>query len=227
LKVNVNGKAMRRVPRRVVPSIALLALTLGAHRAVSQSPSSRFWGSVGGGVGHSGPANSTGLDQYTGPTVDAAVGASLTSRGVIAIDVAAWRKTTPIGSSRSTFVTLSLLGYPFGSALDNLFFQGGLGVGNASFPTLETSQQTPSRLDVTRPALLIALGYDVPVACPIWLTPFFQSYGTVGGHRVTTGLPKGQHESDNAILFHFGISLRYSHPGPANECRRRGPAMTQ
>jgi hypothetical protein len=197
-----------------------------AMRAHSQAPSSRLWSSAGGGIGHSGPANSTGLDQYTGPTIDLALGMSLTSRGVIAVDLSAWRKSTPIGSSRSAFVTLSLLGYPFGSALDNLYLQGGLGVGNASFPTKQTST-TPSRLEVTRPALQVALGYDIPLTCPLWITPFFQSYGTIGGRRITGALPAGEHESANAILFHAGVSLRYSHPGPAGDCRRRGPAMTQ
>jgi len=206
--------------------IVLWGVMLYAQGVYSQTPSSRFWGSAGGGVGHSGPANSTGLDQYTGPTIDLALGANLTSRGIIALEVAAWRKSTPIGSSRSTFVTLSLLGYPFGSLLDNLYFQGGLGVGNGSFPTLKTTT-TPSRFNVTRPSLQIALGYDVPLACPIWITPFFQSYGTIGGRRITGTLPAGQHESANAVLFHAGVSLRYSHPGPAQDCRRRGPAMTQ
>ena len=155
--------------------IVLWGVMLYAQGVYSQAPSNRLWGSAGGGLGHSGPANSTGLDQYTGPTIDLALGANLTSRGIIALEVAAWRKSTPIGSSRSTFVTLSLLGYPFGSLLDNLYFQGGLGVGNGSFPTLKTTS-TPSRFNVTRPSLQIALGYDVPLACPIWITPFFQSY---------------------------------------------------
>ena len=181
--------------------------------------------SVGGGLGHSGPANSTGLDQFTGPTGDIALGAMLSSRGIIALEAAGWHKDTPIGSSRSVFVSLTLLGYPFGSALNNLYFQGGLGVGNASFPTQSTTT-TPSRLNVNRPSLLVALGYDIPIACPVWIAPFFQSYGTIGGHRITGALPPGQHESANAILFHVGASLRYAHPGPRGDCRHRAPAIT-
>jgi hypothetical protein len=197
-----------------------------ARTADAQRPANRFWMSLGGGIGHSGPANSTGLDQFTGPTGDVALGAALSSRGLIGLEAAGWHKDTPIGSSRSVFVSLTLLGYPFGSVLDNLYFQGGLGVGNASFPTQQTTT-TPSRLKVDRPSLLVALGYDIPVACPLWITPFFQSYGTLGGHRITGQLPPGQHGSANAILFHAGVSLKYLHPGPKGDCRHRAPALTQ
>ena len=205
--------------------IVLIAFAiLSAREAAAQTPANRFWGSLGGGFGHSGPANSTGLDQFSGPTGDAAVGMAMTSRGLVGVEVAAWRKDTPIGSSRSTFVSLTLIGYPFGSVLDNLYFQGGLGVGNGSFPTRQTTT-TPSRLNVTHPSLQIALGYDIPIACPVWLTPFFQSYGTIGGKRITGTLPSGEHESANAILFHAGVSLRFAHPGPAGNCSGRAPAL--
>ena len=110
--------------------------------------------------------------------------------------------------------------------LDNLYFQGGLGVGNGSFPTRQTTA-TPSRLNVTHLSLQVALGYDIPIACPVWITPFFQSYGTIGGHRITGTLPSGEHQSANAILFHGGLSLRFAHPGPTAACSSRGPAMTQ
>jgi len=215
------------VLRLPLPSrcIALIAIAVFSSRdALAQTPGSRFWGSLGGGYGHSGPANSTGLDQFSGPSGDAALGVTLTSRGLIGVEVAAWRKDTPIGTSRSTFVSLTLIGYPFGSVLDNLYFQGGLGVGNGSFPTRQTTT-TPSRLNVTHPSLQIALGYDIPIACPVWLTPFFQSYGTIGGKRITSPLPNGDHESANAILFHAGVSLRFAHPGPAGNCRVRAAAL--
>jgi hypothetical protein len=227
LQVNVSRRVTRRFSRCVTPSIVLIGLTtLCAHTVSAQAPANRLWGSVGGGYGHSGPANSTGLDQFSGPTGDLAIGASMTARGVIGLEVAAWKKSTPIGSSRSTFVTLTLLGYPFGSVLDNLYFQGGLGVGNGSFPTQKTTT-TPTRLNVTRPALQVSLGYDIPVACPLWISPVFQSYGTIGGHRLSGPLPSGQHESANAILFHAGVSLRFIHPGPRGNCRNRGPALTE
>jgi hypothetical protein len=203
----------------------ILICTAFARAADAQRPAHRFWMSVGGGFGHSGPANSTGQDQFTGPTGDVALGAMLSSRGIIALEAVGWHKDTPIGSSRSEFVSLTLTAYLFGSGLDNLYFQGGLGVGNGSFPTQQTTT-TPSRLNVTRPSLLVALGYDIPIACPVWIAPFFQSYGTIGGHRITGPLPPGQHESANAILFHAGVALRYSHPGPAGDCRHRAPALT-
>lgn len=203
----------------------LIALaTLGAQRATAQIPGNHFWGSLGGGFGHSGPANSTGQDQFSGPSGDAAVGVQMTARGVIAFEVAGWHKDTPIGSSRSVFASLTFIGYPFGSVLDNLYFQGGLGVGNGSFPTAQTTT-TPSRLNMTRPALQIALGYDIPIACPMWIAPFFQSYGTFGGRRITTALGPSEHGSANAVLFHAGIALRFSHPGPTGNCRSRGANM--
>ena len=212
--------------RYIARILACIILVIAAPSLDAQAPASRFWASAGAGLGHSGPANSTGQDQFTGPTGDVAFGAALSSRGLLGIEAAAWHKDTPIGSSRSVFVSLTLLGYPFGSLLDNLYFQGGVGVGNASFPTLQTTA-TPSRLNVTHPSLLIALGYDIPVACPLWIAPFFQSYGTFGGHRITGVLPSGQHESANAILFHAGVSLKWFHPGPKGQCRHRAPAMTQ
>src|SRR5215471_7451701 len=171
-----------RFSRRVLYLAVIVSVGLCVRGAEAQTPGSRFWVSLGGGLGHSGPSNSTGLDQFTGPTGDIALGATMTSRGLIGLEVADWRKATPIGSSRSTFATLTLIGYPFGSVLDNLYLQGGLGVGNASFPTQLTTA-TPTRLNVTHPSLQLGLGYDFPVACPLWITPFFQSYGTFGGSR--------------------------------------------
>ena len=203
----------------------LIALSAGlASIAAAQAPGNRLFVSVGGGYGHSGPSNSTGLDQFSGPAGDVIVGAAMTSRGVIGVDVAGWHKDTPLGPSRSVFVSLSLLGYPFGSFLDNLYFQGGLGIGNASFPTLATTQ-TPSRLDFSRPSLQIALGYDIPIACPVFITPFFQSYGTFGGRRFTGATSPNEHGSANGVLFFGGVSLRFSHPGPAGNCGSRSGAL--
>ena len=52
------------------------------------------------------------------------------------------------------------------------------------------------------PALLFETpaGYDIPVGCPMWIAPFFQTYGTFGGHSLNgSNLPKGQTESANAV----------------------------
>lgn len=215
----LNNSATRHLLARCVALIA--STTILASVAAAQTPATRFWVSAGGGWGHSGPSNSTGQDQFSGPSGDFALGVAMTGRGVIGVEVAGWRQDTPIGSSRSEFATLTLLGYPFGSVLDNLYFQAGLGIGNASFPTVATTT-TPSRLNVTRPALQIALGYDIPIVCPIWIAPFFQSYGTFGGRKISAPLGPNEHGSANAILFHAGVALRFSHPGPAGNCRSRG-----
>jgi len=225
LQVNVIESATHRFGRCVALAIVFLGL-VASGRLAAQAPASRFFGGIGGGFGKSGPAQSLGQDQYSGPTGDVALGAALSSRGVIALEVAGWHKDTPFGSSRSVFGTVTLIAYPFGSALDNLFLQGGLGVGNGSFP-VHTTASTVTRLNVTHPALLIGAGYDIPISCPFWIAPFFQSYGTFGGHKITGNLPTGAHESANAILFHAGISLKYYHPGPSGNCRQRAPALTQ
>ncbi|HEY7233973.1 MAG TPA: hypothetical protein VH539_07470 [Gemmatimonadaceae bacterium] len=210
--------------RRARYFAVIVSVALCARGAEAQAPANRFWASLGGGFGHSGPSNSTGLDQFTGPSADIAVGVTMTSRGLVGIEVAGWRRSTPIGSSRSTFVSLTLIGYPFGSVLDNLYLQGGLGFGNASFPTQQLTT-TPSRMNVTGPSLQVGVGYDFPIACPLWITPFFQSYGTFGGRRFTGApLPAGDHESANAVLFHAGLLLRFARPG-APECRSRGAAL--
>ena len=224
MQVNVRRFATRRSCWCVALSAVLLSVSTAPLAA--QAPGNRFFGSIGGGFGKSGPAQSLGQDQYSGPTGDVAIGAALSSRGVIALDLSGWHKDTPFGSSRSVFGTVTLLAYPFGSALDNLFLQGGLGVGNGSFP-VHTTASTVERIDVTHPALLVGAGYDIPIACPLWITPFFQSYGTFGGHRITGTLPSGAHESANAVLFHAGVSLKFYHPGPAGSCRQRAPALTQ
>ena len=225
MQVNVIEGATHRLGRCVALAIVLLSSAFWG-KAAAQAPASRFFGSVGAGFGKSGPAQSLGQDQYSGPTGDIAIGAVLSSRGLLGIDVSGWHKDTPFGSSRSIFGTVTLLGYPFGSVLDNLFLQGGLGVGNGSFP-VHTTASTVTRINVTHPALLVAAGYDIPIACPLWITPFFQSYGTFGGHRITGNLQTGAHESANAVLFHAGLSLKYFHPGPAGNCRQRAPALTQ
>jgi len=227
LQVNVNEGAARRWSRCAAPAIIFLSgcLVVGALRA--QAPANHFYISAGAGVGKSGPAQSLGQDQYTGQSFDATVGATMTSRGVISIDASFWHKDIPAGTSRSNFVTLALIGYPFGSVLDNLYLQGGLGVGHGSFPA-HTSPTTIERLNVTHPALLVGFGYDIPIACPLWITPFFQSYGTFGGRRLTGAITgTNVHESANAVLFHAGLSLKYMHAGPPGQCRNRGPAMTQ
>ena len=225
MQVNVIEGATHRLGRCV--ALATLLLTSAVSGKTSaQAPGSRFFGSIGTGVGKSGPAQSLGQDQYSGPTGDIAIGAALTSRGVMGLDVSAWHKDTPFGSSRSVFGTVTLIAYPFGSALNNLFLQGGLGVGNGSFP-VHTTASTVTRINVTHPALLVGLGYDIPIRCPLWITPFFQSYGTFGGHRITSFVSQNEHESANAILFHAGLSLKFYHPGPAGSCRQRAAALTQ
>lgn len=225
MQVNVIEGATHRLGRCVALAIVLLSSALWG-KVAAQAPASRFFGSIGAGFGKSGPAQSLGQDQYSGPTGDFAIGAALSSRGLLGLDVSGWHKDTPFGSSRSVFGTVTLIGYPFGSVLDNLFFQGGLGVGNGSFP-VHTTASTVTRINVTHPALLVGVGYDIPIACPLWITPFFQSYGTFGGHRITGNLPSGAHESANAVLFHAGLSLKYYHPGPAGSCRQRAPALTE
>jgi hypothetical protein len=223
LQVNVRRFATHRSRWCVALSVVLLSLSR-THLA-AQTPASRWFASLGGGYGKSGPAQSLGQDQYSGPTGDGMIGVALTSRGAIGLHVSGWHKDTPFGSSRSIFGTVSLLAYPFGSALDNLFFQGGLGVGNGSFP-VHTTATTVTRINVTHPALLVGAGYDIPISCPLWITPFFQSYGTFGGRRFT-GTDSFAHESANAILFHAGLVLKFYHPGPAGSCRQRAPALTQ
>jgi hypothetical protein len=225
LQVNVIEDATHRLGRCVALAIVFLAFAVW-RTTLAQAPANRFFGSLGAGFGKSGPAQSLGQDQYSGPTGDVAIGVALSSRGVVGIDVSGWHKDTPFGSSRSVFGTVTLIAFPFGSALDNLFLQGGLGVGNGSFP-VHTTASTVTRINVTHPALLVGAGYDIPIACPLWLTPFFQSYGTFGGHRITGNLPSGAHESANAVLFHAGVSLKFYHPGPASSCRQRAPALTQ
>ena len=205
MQVNVRRFATRRSCWCVALSAVLLSVSTAPLDA--QAPGNRFFGSIGGGFGKSGPAQSLGQDQYSGPTGDIAIGAALTSRGIIGLDVSGWHKDTP-----------------FGSALNNLFLQGGLGVGNGSFP-VHTTASTVTRMDVTHPALLVGAGYDIPIACPLWITPFFQSYGTFGGRRFT-GTDSFAHESANAILFHAGLALKFYHPGPAGSCRQRAPALT-
>jgi hypothetical protein len=224
LQVNVNERTTHRLGRCVALALVILCSALWG-KAAAQAPSNRFFGSIGAGFGKSGPAQSLGQDQYSGPTGDIAIGAALSSRGLIGLDVSGWHKDTPFGSSRSIFGTVTLIGYPFGSVLDNLFFQGGLGVGNGSFP-VHTTASTVTRINVTHPALLVAAGYDIPIACPLWITPFFQSYGTFGGHKFT-GLSSGVHESANAVLFHAGLSLKFFHPGAGGNCRQRAPALTE
>ena len=224
MQVNVRIFATHRAGWCV--ALSAILLSLNTARVHAQVPAHRFFGSLGAGIGKSGPANSTGIDQYAGPTGDIALGAALTTRGVIALEAVGWRKDTPIGSSQSTFVTVNLMGYPFGSLLSNLYFQGGLGVGHGSFP-FHTTTSTITRLNMTHPALLVGVGYDIPVACPLWITPFFQSYGTFGGYKIKGLLGPDQHESANAVLFHAGVSLKYYHPGPAGNCRQRAPALTQ
>ena len=223
MQLNVRSFATHLYRWCVALTVVLLAL--GSTPLAAQTPGSHWFASFGGGYGKSGPANSGGIDQYTGPTADIAIGATLTTRGIIALEAAGWRKDTPIGSSQSTFVTLTLMGYPFGSVLSNLYFQGGMGVGHGSFP-FHTTASTITRLNVTHPALLVAAGYDIPVACPLWITPFFQSYGTFGGYRIQGLLGPNQRESANAVMFHAGLSLKFYHPGPAGSCRQRAPALT-
>jgi hypothetical protein len=194
-------------------SLLACAIVIAA-RATAQVPANRLWASVGGGYGHSGAANSLGKDEFNGLTGDAAAGVMMTGRGVLAVEATGFRTDTPTGVSQSAFFSLTLLGYLFGSAVDHLYFQGGFGVGVASFPTVQTTAM-PSRVRVTRPSLQVALGYDVPIACPVWATAFFQSYGTFGPRA-------GAQQNGNAVLFHGGIALRFAHPGPARDCRNRG-----
>lgn len=226
LQVNVNSCATHLVSRCVAMTVAICALGVSTRALEAQAPANRFYMSVAGGAGKSGPAQSLGEDQYTGPTVDLGLGMTMTTRGVIGLEAAGWQKDTPFGPSHSLFVNLTLIGYPFGSLLNNLYFQGGAGVGTASFP-VHTTATTVTQMKISHPSLLIGLGYDIPIACPIWIAPFIQSYGTFGGHKLSGNTGPNVHESANAVLYHVGVSLKYVHPGPAGACRQRAPALTQ
>ncbi|HYX80790.1 MAG TPA: hypothetical protein VE714_00260 [Gemmatimonadales bacterium] len=223
--MHVHGRAAfrRSPPRYIARLLAFVGLLIGTRVADGQRPASRYWFAGGVGYGYAGPAQSNGNDQYKGISGELAWGLVLTSRGLVGLNVAGWHHDTPIGSSRSDFAVVTLLAHPFGSILDNLYFQGGIGVGVASMPTLVTTSG-PSRLNVTKAALQVGLGFDIPVACPFWITPFFQSFGTVGGRRLAQPAP-GQTSFANAILFHFGAALKYYHPGPAGQCTRRSSAI--
>ena len=224
MQVNLNSCATHRPGRCVALAVALSVTVFAARPLRAQTPGIRFFGAVGGGYGKSGPAQSLGQDQFSGPTGDVILGYALTTRGVLGLDASGFHKDTPFGSSRTIFGTVTLLGYPFGSLLTNLFFQGGVGVGNGNFP-VHTSSSVVTQMDLTHPALQVALGYDIPIVCPVWITPFFQSYGTFGGHKITA--VGNVHESANVVLYHVGLRLTYSHPGAAGQCRHRAPALTE
>src|SRR5206468_834806 len=98
-----------------------------------------------------------------------------------------------------------------------LYFQVGIGVGHGSFPTA-TVTPTPSRIDVTRPAVLVGVGYDIPALCPLWIAPNVQVFNTLGGRRLQNGTA-----SANAVLYQVGVALKYFHPGPSGACTRRSP----
>jgi hypothetical protein len=226
LYVHVSRSAARRFFQCAAPVMLLLSVSATPSSLAAQAPANRFFLSAGGGFGKSGPAQSLGQDQFSGPTIDVAAGVTMTSRGIIALHASGWQKDTPIGHSRSLFVTLSLMGYPFGSVLDNLYFQGGLGVGHGDLPVHTTTGTAVTRMNATHPALLVGAGYDIPIACPVWIAPFFQSYGTFGGKRIVNDPTTKLHESANVVLFHVGMSLKFAHPGPAGQCRQRGPSLT-
>jgi len=76
----------------------------------------------------------------------------------------------------------------------------------------------PSRIDVTRPAVLVGVGYDIPAACPLWIGPIVQVFNTLGGRKLESGIA-----SANAVLYQVGVSLKYFHPGPSGACTRRSP----
>src|SRR5690348_16935870 len=90
LYVNVRGSAMRRPAWCAARILACVAIVIFAHTLEAQTPAKRFWLSAGAGYGKSGPAQSLGQDQFTGPTGDVALGATLTSRGLIGIEAASW-----------------------------------------------------------------------------------------------------------------------------------------
>ena len=204
--------------------IALCGIVFVTRASSAQAPASRYWLNGGIGYGQSGPAQSNGVDQYRGTSADVAGGWTLSSRGLLGIEAALWHHDTPIGSSRTDFIVATIQAHPFGSVLDNLYFQGGIGLGSASLPTFQTTGNVSSRLTVTKLALQVGVGVDLPVSCPLWVTPFFQSYGTVGGRRLSQPTP-GQQSFANAILFHAGAALKYVHPGPRGACTQRSSVM--
>ncbi|HKO11613.1 MAG TPA: hypothetical protein VJV22_06580 [Acidobacteriaceae bacterium] len=187
--------------------------------AVPASPT-RLWLSGGAGFGRSGPSASNGVDQYGGMSIDLAAGARLTSRGYVALDATLWHRNLPNGSSRSSFFLVTLLGYPFNSFMNKLYFQAGVGMGHASFPTLHVTTNQ-SRLNITEPAVQIGVGYDIPVACPLWITPFVQSLDTFGGARRAPSANPLDFGSANAVLVHAGVAIRFFHAGPRGACTER------
>ena len=203
-----------------VLGLLTVGLLLSDFATVSAQPSRwQPWISVGGAFGHSGPANSAGHDRQNGHSLQAGVGVSLSPRLLAVLDASLWRTDGSIGSARSDFVTVSLLGYPFTSAVQHLYLHVGLGVGSASYPTRVVTIDS-SRLTVTRPAFALGIGYDLPVFCPLWVTPFVQSLNTMGGRR-SSRIKTGE-GSNGAVLLQIGASLRYHRTGSTAGCTSRG-----
>ena len=212
--------ARRRAPLSCARALAAAVFVSVVPATVTaQAPAKRYWFSAGAAIGRSGPAQSLGQDQFDGPSAELGGGFAPTGRGLIGLTAVHWRRNTRIGPSNSTFVVATAAGYPFAHGLDNVYLQIGAGVGHGSFPTTQVIG-APLRMNVTRPALMVGLGYDIPASCPIWIGPSAQVFNTLGGRRVASGTGSGA--SANAVLFQLGLTMRFSHPGPSGACTRRG-----
>ena len=148
------------------------------------------------------------------------VGVLPSPRLALGIDAASLNQSTAIGVRRSTFVTIGAQGYPFARFLTNAYLQAGVGVGMGSFPT-RTITVDSSRLKTTRPALRIGAGFDVPVACPLWITAHGELLNTVGGKHDNSRIRPG-YGTDNVVMLQFGATLNYYRTGPGRECNSRG-----
>ena len=226
MEIQLHLPAITTCCGRLAHGLAVAVLLLQSSTASAQAQGTRYWLSGAIAIGRSGPAQSLGQDQYQGPGAELAGGIALTGRGLIGLTGAFWRQSTPIGSSRSAFVVASLTAYPFDRGLDDFYIEGGLGVGNGSFPTSRVTGG-PSRIEVTRPALMVGLGYDMPLRCPLWIGPFAQIFNTVGGRRITVSGTDQSIATANAVLFQVGVSVRLFHPGPRGSCSRRGSPTVQ
>jgi hypothetical protein len=190
-------------------------LLLSNARFVHAQPLAPLWFAGGVAAGTGGPANSTGHDWQSGRSVYLGAGVVLSPRLLLGVDGTFWRSNGDLGTSRLTFVSATALGYPVG----HLFLQAGLGFGSASLPSRVVTSDG-SRLEVSRASLLGGIGYDFPVSCPVWLSPFFQSLNTLGPKR--NPKIRDQEGSENGVLVQVGLALRFARPGHSS-CTSRAP----
>jgi hypothetical protein len=156
--------------KRLVPAVALLALSIATTQATAQTTADRegFWFNIGIGVGSLG-CNEC-VDRVTGPSGGIALGGAISRQFLLGAFSNGWVKTEDGVTLTAGTLVVGARFYP--SESSGFFLLGGVGIGRIDLAVAGFGSASENGAGA-----LFGLGWDIPLGRSTSLTPFWNGIG--------------------------------------------------